>query len=293
MHIFPQYKLDRSKIKYLLWIVAVWTVFGLFFGTQNYIRDAYAGRPASLPGYLVGWIFCGYSWGVLTIPVLRFIRKFSLTNLGWLKFVLIQLPAAALFSLAQLGIYLFIAEVFFRATSRGPWEYYKFLLANELQSSVLVYLAIAATVTVYDRFFKTELITINSSVLTKPETNESGLSPANGHLKAFLRRISVKENGRIILVDTDQINWIESYGNYLFLHTTNGKLIYRETMTAMEKKLDPAEFVRIRRSAIVRIDSIREFHPIDNGEFEVVLENGSVLSSTRRYKNNLQSILKP
>jgi len=130
-------------------------------------------------------------------------------------------------------------------------------------------------------------------VLTKPETNESGLSPANGHLKAFLRRISVKENGRIILVDTDQINWIESYGNYLFLHTTNGKLIYRETMTAMEKKLDPAEFVRIRRSAIVRIDSIREFHPIDNGEFEVVLENGSVLSSTRRYKNNLQSILKP
>jgi DNA-binding LytR/AlgR family response regulator len=64
-------------------------------------------------------------------------------------------------------------------------------------------------------------------------------------------------------------------------------------MTAMEKKLDPAEFVRIRRSAIVRIDSIREFYPIDNGEFEVVLENGSVLSSTRRYKNNLQSILKP
>jgi hypothetical protein len=121
MHIFPQANLDRSKLKYLLAIIGIWTAFGIFFGTQSYFRETYAGRPASLPGFIIGWIFCGYSWGILTVPVVRFLRRFSLSRLGWLKSVLIQLPAAVVFSLAQLGIYLFIAGVLFRASARGLW----------------------------------------------------------------------------------------------------------------------------------------------------------------------------
>jgi hypothetical protein len=292
MHIFPQVNLEKSKIRYLLLIVAVWTAFGLFFGTQNYIREAYAGRPASLPGYIIGWIFCGYSWGILTIPVLRFIRRFSLKKLGWPRFLLAQVPSAVLFSLVQLGIYLFIAGLLFRGSVRGLWEFYKFLLANELQSSVLVYAAIIASVTVYDRFFRTR------SVLPDPESEidrketDNDYKIINGNANGFLRRISVKEHGRIVLVDTVEIDWVESYGNYLFLHTADRKFIHRETMTAIEKKLDPVEFVRIRRSAIVKIDRIKELHPVDNGEFEIILENDTVLSSTRRYKRNLESILR-
>jgi len=294
MHVFPQAKVEKRKVKYLLLIVAVWTAFGLFFGTQNYIRDAYAGRPASLPGYIIGWIFCGYSWGVLTVPVLRFIRRFSLSRLGWMKFVLAQFPAAAVFSLTQLGIYLFIAGVLFRATGRGLWEYYKFLLANELQSSILVYFAIVAAVTIYDRFFRADpQFVADMPVIGPVVKNGNDHRDVNGHANGFLKRIPVKQNGRIVLVDADHIERIESYGNYLFLYTRDAKFIHRETMTAMEKKLDPAEFVRIRRSAIIRIDRIRELHPVDNGEFEVVLENGTALSSTRRYKKNLESILKP
>jgi hypothetical protein len=293
MHVFPNANIQRSKVKFLLIIVAVWTVFGLFFGTQNYIRDIYAGGPASLPGYIIGWIFCGYSWGILTIPGLRFIRRYSFTRLGWTRFALVQLPAAFIFSLTQLGIYLFIAGVLFRASGRGLWEFYKFLLANELQSSVLVYVTIVAAVTVYDRFFgaSADAVTV-ISLPAAPEQNSPGHNSLIGHSNGFLKRFSVKENGRIVLVDTNQIDWIESYGNYLFVHTADGKFIHRETMAGMESKLDPNEFVRIRRSAIVKIDRIREFHPVDNGEFEVVLENGTVLSSTRRYKRNLESILK-
>src|SRR6476660_6665067 len=122
MHIFPQTRREKSKVTYLLLIAAVWTAFGLFFGTQNYIRDAYAGRPASLPGYIIGWIFCGYSWGLLTIPVLRFIRRFSLLRLGWTRFVSMQLPSAVIFSLAQLAIYLFIAGMLVREARNGLWQ---------------------------------------------------------------------------------------------------------------------------------------------------------------------------
>ena len=293
MHIFPQAKVEKSKITYLLLIVAVWTVFGLFFGTQNYIRDAYAGRPASLPGYIIGWIFCGYSWGLLTIPVLRFIRRFSLSKLGWTRFVSIQLPAAALFFFFFLGIYLFIAGVFVREARNGLWLFYKFLLANELQSSILVYISIVTAVTIYDRFFSGgSLIPIKTPDPEVVVQNGNEHAGTNGQSNGFLRRIPVKDNGRIVLVDAEQLERIESYGNYLFLYTAGGKFIHRETMSAMAKKLDPAEFVRIRRSAIIRIDRIRELHPVDNGQFEVVLESGTVLSSTRRYKKNFESILK-
>jgi len=60
----------------------------------------------------------------------------------------------------------------------------------------------------------------------------------------------------------------------------------------MEKKLDPSEFVRLRRSTIARIAEIKEFHPMFNGEYEVVLKAGTTLSSSRRYRKNLESILK-
>ena len=75
----------------------------------------------------------------------------------------------------------------------------------------------------------------------RPESPTELIS--NGHSNGYLRRIPVKENSKIVLVDTEQVIWLESYGNYIFLHTDNGKHIYRETMSAMEKKLDPSRFV--------------------------------------------------
>jgi DNA-binding LytR/AlgR family response regulator len=158
---------------------------------------------------------------------------------------------------------------------------------------VLVYFAIVSVITVYDRFFE---IKVGSEAKKLQNGTSAGLSNGsaavtNGHSNGFLHRIPVKENGKIVLVDADDVIWVESYGNYLFLHTADRKHIYRETMAAMEGKLDPSRFLRIRRSAMVRIDHIRELHPTDNSEFEIVLTNGTVLSSTRRYRKNLESVL--
>jgi len=189
--------------------------------------------------------------------------------------------------MAQLGIYFSIAVVLFNRPDRDPWDFYKSLLASELQSSILVYFGIVAVITVYDRFFKGGAAGSSESdvVMREPQ-------PISNGNKEFLRRIPVKENGKIVLVGTDDINRIESYGNYLFLHTFDRRFIYRETMAAIEEKLDPADFIRIRRSAIIRIDQIKELYPTDNGEFEIVLSDGSILASTRRYRKNLEPVLK-
>ena len=69
-----------SDNKRYLWnvglVLLVWTAFGVFFGTQSYLRDAYSGKTPSLPGYIVSWTICGYTWGLLTYPVLAFVRRF-------------------------------------------------------------------------------------------------------------------------------------------------------------------------------------------------------------------------
>lgn len=281
-------KFDRQK---LILLIVAWTTFGVFFGTQNYVRDAYFGKAASLPGYILSWILCGYSWGILTFPVLRFARVFSLQRLKWPRFLLVHVPASAVFSLSQLGIYLLIASVLFSRPDRSPWEFYKSLLASELQSSVLVYFAILSVVIMYDRFFKTgtpeRLQDRNNAALAQSPTPATS-SESNGSL----RRIPVKENGKIVLVDTNDINWIESYGNYVFLHTAERRFIYRETMAGMEEKLDAGVFIRIRRSTMVKIDRIKELHPAARGEFEIVLLDGKMLVATRRYRKNLERLLK-
>lgn len=299
-----QTKITRHRFFYPIVILLVWTAFGLFFGTQNYLRDVYLGKTPSLAGYLISWILCGYSWAILTVPVLWFARRYAFGGLGWFRFFGIHIPAGAIFALTQLGIYVAIASILFNDGSHSVIDYYKFLLASEFQSSFLVYFAIIATVYVYDHFFDPRRLSTDAWIKKRGVVNlqtdeaaeriyppSSASSESNGH-RDVLRRISVKENGRIVLLDVNEINWITSDGNYINLHTPKKKYILRETMNSMEKKLDSHDFVRLRRSTIVRIKEIKEFHPTFNGEYDVVLKNGTKLSASRRYRKNLESILK-
>lgn len=108
----------------------------------------------------------------------------------------------------------------------------------------------------------------------------------------YIRRVAVKEQGRIFFLDVGEIDWISAQGNYVELHTKTKAHLLRETMEGIESKLNPQDFLRLRRSTIVRIEQIKELCPLFNGEFEVVLKNGARLSSSRRYRKNLDALLK-
>jgi len=210
--------LERRKFAFPLLVIAVWTAFGLFFGTQNYVRDVYSGRAASLPGYLVGWLLCGYSWGLLTPVLLRFLRRFSFAHLGLSRFLLVHVPAAIAFASVQLAIYTLIvgALSLFGSESRSLVDFYEWLFVKEFQSSLLVYAAVTAAVSVYDWFV---VGSENEPQLPLPETHAATEERAS----SYLRRIPVKDNGRLVIVDSAAVDWIESYGNYIFLHTPNGR----------------------------------------------------------------------
>jgi two-component system LytT family response regulator len=106
-----------------------------------------------------------------------------------------------------------------------------------------------------------------------------------------LERLVVKSAGRLFFLRTEEIDWIESAGNYVSLHAGGESHLLRETMTGLEGRLNPARFVRIHRTAIVNIDRIKELQPLFHGEYQVVLRDGTQLTLSRGYRERLQDII--
>ena len=104
-------------------------------------------------------------------------------------------------------------------------------------------------------------------------------------------RLVVQQGERTYFVAPGEIDWIESERNYLLIHAGGKSYTIRGTLDAMEERLDPAEFVRINRSAIVRLDSVRELQKWFHGEYKVVLKSGAGLMWTRRYLGRQAEIL--
>jgi two-component system LytT family response regulator len=104
-------------------------------------------------------------------------------------------------------------------------------------------------------------------------------------------RLVVKSGGRIYFVPVDDIDWIEAAGNYLRLHVGKDDHLLRESLTALEKKLDPAHFVRIHRSTIVNLARIRELQPAFHGDYVIILNDGTELALSRSCRERLEEAL--
>jgi two-component system LytT family response regulator len=107
----------------------------------------------------------------------------------------------------------------------------------------------------------------------------------------FLKRLTIKLTGHTILLPIDEIDWIESYGNYLKLHAGRESHLIRGTMQSLESKLDPEKFVRVHRSAIVNIEKIKAIYPRSNGDQDLVLQNGQQLMLSRKFRDRFFAAL--
>ena len=106
-----------------------------------------------------------------------------------------------------------------------------------------------------------------------------------------LERFVIKAGGRVFFVRSDEIDWIEAAGNYVKLHVGADAHLFRETMNALESQLNPDTFYRIHRSHIVNIERVKELQPWFNGEYVVVLHNGTQLRLSRSYREKLEERL--
>ena len=104
-------------------------------------------------------------------------------------------------------------------------------------------------------------------------------------------RLVVKSHGRVTFINVADIHWIEAAGVYACLHVGNETHILRRSMLELERDLGDAEFVRIHRSIIVRLDQIDGLELQADGDYEVVLKSEVRLRLSRRYKRRIQERL--
>ncbi len=103
-------------------------------------------------------------------------------------------------------------------------------------------------------------------------------------------RVRAWHDGRVILLEPKEIDWIESAGNYVLLHTRSGTIRHRSTVSDMALQLGAA-FVRIRRSTLIRAGAVRYCEPYGKGSFVVVLYDKTKLTSSRYFRAELTALI--
>jgi two-component system LytT family response regulator len=109
--------------------------------------------------------------------------------------------------------------------------------------------------------------------------------------RRYLDRLALKSNGTTQLVRATDIDWIEGAGVYVNLHIAGRPLLHRASLTELEASLDPHQFIRVHRSAIVNVDSIQRLEPLSHGEFDVLLRHGGHARVSRTYRSVLEKRL--
>lgn len=108
----------------------------------------------------------------------------------------------------------------------------------------------------------------------------------------YRKHISIRQDGRIFLVKTEKIEWIAAEKNHVRLHVGEESYLRREGIGNIEEQLDPAQFRRVHRSAIVNINFIKELRIAPDGDYRIVLLNGEELVLSRTYQKNLPEFFK-
>ncbi|HET7601349.1 MAG TPA: LytTR family DNA-binding domain-containing protein [Gemmatimonadales bacterium] len=119
----------------------------------------------------------------------------------------------------------------------------------------------------------------------------SAVSALERRSKQQSGRIAVRDNDRTFFLKVDAIDWIEAAGKFLHVHVGKQTHTLRGTMAGALSRLDPADFVRVSRAAIVNVDRIQEIQPWFQGAHILILRDRTQITSTRRYRRNLRLLL--
>ena len=123
------------------------------------------------------------------------------------------------------------------------------------------------------------------------ERDPSLLEEESARDAPYLERIAVQGRGKARIVPVDDLTHITADGSYAELHTGEDTHVIRERMKTLAARLDPDEFVRVHRSAIVRLNEIELILRGGGGNYAVRLNDGTRLSVSRSRIEELQDRL--
>lgn len=279
----PQHYLRHRR----LFEIGFWLLFFAINGTANSVTTGIdLARTASgiAPWEPWAWEFSSGLIMLMLIPVmLAFDRRFPLErsqprrHFAW--HFLFTLPYSALHVLGMVAVREIIYWWMGGNYDFGDWRgefFYEYLKDARSYAGILA------------------LIYLYRFVLRRWQGEAEFLSEGREEEAAepVTDRFLVKKLGREFLVKVDDIDWIESAGNYVTLHVGERLYPLRETMAGIEQKLAGKGFARVHRSAILNLDRVREIEPFDTGDARAHLVTGNAVPVSRRYRQELKERLR-
>jgi two-component system LytT family response regulator len=126
----------------------------------------------------------------------------------------------------------------------------------------------------------------------------------NGQLAALVRqldarrekalvaeRLAIKVGGKILFLRVDDIDWVEAVDNHARLHVGRQTHLVRDTLTRLETRLPAGRFLRVHRSTIVNVSRIVEVQPWFQGDYVLILADGTRVTTGRSYRQKVQRFL--
>lgn len=221
---------------------------------------------------------------LLLIPVLLlFDRRFPLDDPNWKRHVVFHLGFTLLWSAVHVAGMVALRKAVW-AMQGGNYRFSPWLpeFGYEYLKDIRSYLALLAIFYLYR--FITRRLRGEAKFLAenRPEPDQPPSVPD---------RFLVKMLGKEFLVRVDDIDWIEAAGNYVSLHVGPREYMLRETMSAIDSRLQHAGFARVHRSAIVRLDCVDHIEPFDTGDAYAHMTSGAKVPVSRSYRQQLKERL--
>jgi two-component system LytT family response regulator len=106
---------------------------------------------------------------------------------------------------------------------------------------------------------------------------------------AYAARLAVSVGRRTRVIQVAEISCARAQANYVELHVDKRDYLLRTTIAELAERLDPSEFVRVHRSALVRIDAVESLESCGGGQYRLHLRDGIALRSGRSYRDAVRS----
>ncbi|HVY85033.1 MAG TPA: LytTR family DNA-binding domain-containing protein [Caulobacterales bacterium] len=108
----------------------------------------------------------------------------------------------------------------------------------------------------------------------------------------YEREFWIRERGRFLRVPVNEVERIEAERDYVRLHWDGRTLLYRETMSHLEERLDPDVMLRVHRSAFVNWARLKAVHRDSSGRLLAILDNGDEVPVSRAYAARVMAEMK-
>lgn len=249
--------------------VILWSLIAILSFAQDYLSSFLNNGPF----YTSEAVLFNLYW-LLFIPF-SILWIYGLNRLNYQKknrhlyLILFSLPI--ILSAAHLLLFALILHILSAFIHQDPYQFewlVKQKFSDYLYPALSVYILIAFTGTWINR---------------KQEKKASGNN--------FSSLIPVKIGRKSLIIDVNDIRWISSEGSYVLVHTDNRKYVVSSSLKGLLNKLNPEKFRRIHRSTIVNLGKVKELKSRLNGDYDVIMKEGTQLRLSRNYSKNVKGQL--